>query len=99
MNPRSIWTSPPPEYLDWLVRLDADMQRVRQTQPRPKINFKEYSVLRAQVLGRDGYRCQDCSSSKDLQVHHIVKRSHLGDDTQDNLITLCAVCHRRRHIS
>jgi 5-methylcytosine-specific restriction endonuclease McrA len=88
-----------PEYLDWFARLEAAMQRVRHKQPRLTLNFEEYSVLRAQVLVRDGYRCQDCSSSKDLQVHHIIKRGHLGDDTQDNLITLCAVCHRRRHIS
>jgi len=30
-----------------------------------------------------------------LQVHHIQSPSRLGDETEENLITLCAVCHRR----
>jgi 5-methylcytosine-specific restriction endonuclease McrA len=32
-----------------------------------------------------------------LQLHHLVKRSKLGDDSLDNLITLCVVCHQRQH--
>jgi len=32
---------------------------------------------------------------KNLQVHHLVKRSQLGDDAEGNLITLCAICHRK----
>ena len=53
--------------------------------------------LRRQVLGRDGWRCQDCGISQDLQVHHIRSRSRLGGDVEENLITLCAVCHGTRH--
>jgi 5-methylcytosine-specific restriction endonuclease McrA len=34
-----------------------------------------------------------CGSSDHLQVHHICSRSLLGDDTEGNLITLCADCH------
>jgi 5-methylcytosine-specific restriction endonuclease McrA len=30
-------------------------------------------------------------------VHHLVYRSKLGVDASDNLITLCATCHRRQH--
>jgi 5-methylcytosine-specific restriction endonuclease McrA len=32
-----------------------------------------------------------------LQVHHLNKRSQLGSDAADNLITLCASCHGRQH--
>jgi 5-methylcytosine-specific restriction endonuclease McrA len=32
-----------------------------------------------------------------LHVHHLKKRSQLGPDTADNLITLCASCHSREH--
>jgi hypothetical protein len=31
-------------------------------------------------------------------VHHIRSRSALGDDTDENLITLCADCHRQFHL-
>ncbi len=33
----------------------------------------------------------------DLQVHHIKWRSQLGDDANENLITLCVTCHRHIH--
>jgi 5-methylcytosine-specific restriction endonuclease McrA len=49
------------------------------------------------VLERDSWRCQNCGSSGDLHVHHLAKRSKLGDDALDNLITLCATCHSRVH--
>jgi len=32
-----------------------------------------------------------------LEVHHMQPRSQLGDDMMDNLITLCAGCHGKRH--
>lgn len=34
---------------------------------------------------------------KNLQVHHIKRRSQLGDDAMGNLITLCSNCHRQHH--
>src|ERR1700681_2927276 len=38
------------------------------------------------VLERDGWRCQSCGRMEDLQVHHIQRRSQLGDDTAENLV-------------
>jgi 5-methylcytosine-specific restriction endonuclease McrA len=52
---------------------------------------------RLEVLKRDGWRCQQCGAHKNLQVHHIVHRSQLGASTTENLITLCAECHRAEH--
>jgi 5-methylcytosine-specific restriction endonuclease McrA len=73
------------------------MQRLRQKRPRLKLSIEEYDLLRHRVLERDGWRCQQCGSSKDLHVHHLAKRSKLGDDALDNLITLCVICHQRQH--
>ncbi len=66
-------------------------------QPRLKLNPEEYDLVRKEVLERDGWRCQDCGAMKDLQVHHIKRRSQLGADVAQNLITLCASCHGKRH--
>jgi 5-methylcytosine-specific restriction endonuclease McrA len=73
------------------------MQRLRQKRPRLKLSIEDYNSLRNRVLERDGWRCQNCGSSKDLHVHHLEKRSKLGDDALDNLITLCANCHQGQH--
>ena len=70
---------------------------LRQRRPRLKLDPEGYTKVRNQVLERDGWRCQDCGSMKDLQVHHKKFRSKLGGDVIENLITLCVICHRVRH--
>ena len=60
---------------------------------------KLYARLRREILERDGWRCQKCGCSKNLDVHHMRRRSALGDDAETNLITLCRVCHRILHSS
>ncbi len=52
---------------------------------------------RRAVYNRDGYRCALCDSTKYLQIHHYCKRSLGGNDTEHNLITLCADCHALAH--
>jgi 5-methylcytosine-specific restriction endonuclease McrA len=68
-------------------------------QPRLRLNPEAYRKLCNGVLERDGWRCQNCGAADNLQVHHIERRSQLGPDTGDNLITLCADCHRALHPS
>ena len=70
---------------------------LRQKQPRIKLARQEYTSIRNQVLKRDGWRCQECGSANNLQVHHLKSRSRLGSHTMTNLITLCAPCHGKRH--
>ena len=56
-------------------------------------NVREY------VLWRDGHQCHSCrGKSKDiiLNVHHIQSRK-VGGDAPNNLITLCATCHKKYH--
>jgi len=72
--------------------------------PPPKhtplhLNPASYDQLRAQVLGRDGWRCQSCGTMSNLEVHHKQFRSQSGDDSNENLITLCAACHAGVHRS
>jgi 5-methylcytosine-specific restriction endonuclease McrA len=57
----------------------------------------EYESLRQQVLRRDRWRCQSCGTMVNLEVHHKEFRSHSGDDSQQNLITLCSACHSTVH--
>lgn len=62
-----------------------------------RLEGKAYEELRQQILRRDGWRCQRCGKSEQLQIHHIERRSHLRKDVEQNLITLCANCHRIVH--
>jgi 5-methylcytosine-specific restriction endonuclease McrA len=65
--------------------------------PRLRLDLKSFQLLRNSILTRDGWRCQSCGSRLGLEVHHITPRSKLGDDVEENLITLCWECHRRIH--
>ena len=73
------------------------MKHLRQKRPRLRLDPEQYRTLRNEALKRDGWRCQNCGSLKELQVHHVKARSALGDDMPDNLITLCMTCHEQYH--
>ena len=64
---------------------------------RIKLGKQIYRRLMKRVLKRDGWRCQKCGSLENLQVHHKIKRSQQGDDSLENLLTLCAYCHMAEH--
>lgn len=62
--------------------------------------------VRRTVLRRDGHKCADCgwthaewnpSDARNLEIHH--KHAHVegGANTEENLVTLCTVCHDIRH--
>jgi 5-methylcytosine-specific restriction endonuclease McrA len=56
-----------------------------------------YESLLQQVLRRDGWRCQSCGTMSNLEVHHKEFRSHSGNDSENNLITLYTGCHHKKH--
>jgi 5-methylcytosine-specific restriction endonuclease McrA len=62
---------------------------------RPDLNKSRWQTMRKQARMRDGNRCRNCGATAKLSVHHIVKARNGGRDTLDNLVTLCASCHRR----
>jgi 5-methylcytosine-specific restriction endonuclease McrA len=62
--------------------------------------------VRSTILRRDAYRCSKCewshtewnsSDPRFLELHH--KKHHVkgGDNTEDNLLTLCTKCHDAHH--
>ena len=74
------------------------MNPSKPKRPRFRLDRDSYERLCRQVLERDGWRCQNCGNSTNLQVHHVCPRSLLGDDIGENLIVLCSSCHREAHL-
>jgi ATP-dependent DNA helicase RecQ len=73
------------------------MTSVRPKRERLRLDSRQYDTLRNQVLRRDGWRCQSCGTMSNLEVHHKEFRSQAGDDSEENLITLCNACHASLH--
>lgn len=48
---------------------------------------------RKSILERDEYKCRNCESESELEVHHIIPVSQDGTKDESNLCTLCSNCH------
>jgi len=73
------------------------MRRAFLKRRRLRLKAQDYDALRLEILRRDGWRCQLCGHRNNLEVHHTQFRSHLGADSESNLITLCKCCHSSFH--
>lgn len=69
------------------------MSGLIQERLRPRLEPVVYAELRKQVIERDSWRCRNCGTADNLQVHHRNWRSRMGNDCLENLITLCVSCH------
>ena len=81
----------------WLVARDAEPQW-RTFERVVALAILEWSSQprhRDPVFERDGWRCAvpACSSRRNLHDHHVVFRSHGGDNARDNRVTVCASHH------
>jgi HNH endonuclease len=79
--------------------LEADRQSPEHDRTMP-------DATRRKVLRRDDYRCRDCewshaewnpSDPRHLELHHLKPHVEKGKNTEDNLITICTVCHDEKH--
>lgn len=74
----------------------------------PEHDRKIPDDIRGKVLRRDGYRCRECEWSHDewnpsdprhLELHHVKHHAHGGENVENNLRTLCTICHDKVHKS
>lgn len=70
---------------------------------RRKRNLRKYKLelefnrIRGSILERDGHTCQKCGRREHLHVHHVQPLGEGGDNSSNNLITLCRDCHKEEH--
>lgn len=59
---------------------------------------RDISGTTAKAL-RDKYgnKCANCGSDKELNIHHIKPIKDGGDNSFENLILLCLICHQKEH--
>ena len=52
-------------------------------------------AVRRAALARAGYRCEQCGSREQLELHHIGNRQ---DRSAFNVMVLCVRCHAKLHV-
>lgn len=78
-------------------KLSTLMDSVDATQSRSKYP-SDWQERRQDTLERDNHTCQSCgAASTDLHVHHKTPISEGGSHALENLTTLCAECHSKKH--
>jgi 5-methylcytosine-specific restriction endonuclease McrA len=76
---------------------------------RKRRKYPVPSHIREDVIERDGYKCVFCPVTRrmtrelfgvDLDVHHIdlTGGSDSPNNSPENLVTLCCVCHKKLHL-
>ena len=50
-------------------------------------------AIKTKVFERDGNRCIKCRTQKWLEIHHITPVYSGGTNDENNLVTLCSLCH------
>lgn len=79
------------------------LESLRQS---PEHDRRIPDIVRSAILRRDAYKCVKCdwrhtdwnrSDPKHLELHHKQEHAKGGENVEENLITLCTVCHDDIH--
>lgn len=66
----------------------------RMSRQHLRLNQRRWTLVRQQVLDRDGWRCRQCGRAGRLKVDHIEALEDGGDPwAPENLQALCCPCH------
>lgn len=86
--------------------LDIGVYLLEADRQSPEHDRQIKDAVKREALRRDGYKCTKCnwsheewnrSDPRHLELHHINPHAEGGENTEDNLITLCTVCHDDVH--
>lgn len=80
-----------------IINLRKWQQKKQQREGPLKTIYGTWAKIRQIVFERDNYTCQECGKTNGrLAVHHIIPRKDGGQDSMDNLVTVCdGVCHKK----
>ncbi|MDP1989984.1 MAG: HNH endonuclease signature motif containing protein [Syntrophales bacterium] len=86
--------------------LDIGVYMLQADRQSPEHDRNILDDIRGAVLRRDAYKCQECkwthdewnpSDPRHLELHHIKYHAKGGTNIEENLKTICTVCHDKLH--
>src|SRR5512139_417139 len=100
-----VWRSVHALEANGYIRFDEKIQnyiiniRYAETPPCDICSSRRKAIpkaLRQKIYERDGFCCVECRGTEDLSIDHIVPVICGGDNSEDNLQTLCRSCNSRK---
>ncbi|CAM0905453.1 unnamed protein product [Alopecurus aequalis] len=76
-------------YIPAVLRVPQLLQVVKRRRVKQCLSRKN-------ILYRDGFTCQYCSSEDDLTIDHVIPTSRGGKWEWENLVTACSRCNSRK---
>ncbi|KAL8126671.1 uncharacterized protein LOC141720981 [Apium graveolens] len=76
-------------FIPAVLRVPHLLQAVKRRRIRSTLSRKN-------ILARDSFTCQYCSSSENLTIDHVVPTARGGEWTWENLVTACSRCNNRK---
>ncbi|KAI3437088.1 HNHc domain-containing protein [Psidium guajava] len=76
-------------YIPAVLRVPHLLQVVKRRRVKNNLSRKN-------LLYRDSYTCQYCSSGENLTIDHVLPISRGGEWTWENLVTACAKCNSKK---
>lgn len=78
-------------------RVEAMQEAERPPSKRDrKRKGRAAKAFRHIVYERDGYRCVQCGSRRELTLDHVIPKAQGGAHTVDNLQTMCGPCNNMK---
>lgn len=62
-----------------------------------KVPNKKIPLTKRNILRRDNYVCQYCTSERDLTIDHVQPKSRGGADSWTNLVSCCRKCNNTKN--
>lgn len=79
------------------VREKISHTLLKGREPCPSYYGSNWKLQRTACLQRDNYTCQQCGNIENIEVHHWEPYRFCYDNSLENLITFCELCHKEIH--
>ncbi len=74
----------------------AKQKKKRKKEYRSYLKSFEWNQIKEELFSVRGKVCEECTSTKRIEVHHLTYENIFNEEPED-LMILCRECHKKQH--